>query len=141
MHYNMIFNIIMLIITFISICFTIYYIYNFCTNLDVFEYNNTDYNKTLLLIAGVHGNEPAGALFLLALREQLKNNTMNILNTRIILMPYVNKCGLFTHLRNLLFFTDINRNFKNDTTSPINKKMLEYIKNIKEADLIVDIHE
>ncbi len=28
-------NIIMLIITFVSICFAVYYTYNFCTNLDV----------------------------------------------------------------------------------------------------------
>ncbi len=134
-------NLIMLIITFFSICFTIYYIYSFCTNLDVFEYNNIDYDKTLLLIGGVHGNEPSGSLGLIGLKTQLDEKKIDLKKTRIILMPYVNKCGLVMNLRNLLFFTDINRNFIDNTTSRINIKILEYVKMIKASDLIIDIHE
>lgn len=134
-------NLIMLIITFLSISFTLYYIYNFCTNLDVFEYNNINYTKTLLLIGGVHGNEPSGALGLIGLKSQLDENKIDLKNTRIILMPYVNKCGLAMNLRYLLFFIDINRNFTDDTKSIINIKILKYVKMIKESDLIIDIHE
>jgi hypothetical protein len=134
-------NLIMLIITFISIFVTIYYIYNFCTNLDVFEYNNITYTKTLLLIGGVHGNEQSGAIFLLGLKQQFDNNEINIPNTRVIILPYVNKCGVITNLRNLLFFTDINRNFTDDTKNSINIKILKYVKMIKDTDLIIDIHE
>ena len=117
----------MLIITFISICVTIYYIYNFCTNLDVFEYNNTNYTKTLLLIGGVHGNELSGSLGLIGLKTQLDEKKIDLKQTRVILMPYVNKCGLALNLRNLLFFTDINRNFTDDTKSNIN---INWIYNI-----------
>jgi len=134
-------NVIILIITFISILFTLYYIYNFCINLDVFEYNNINYTKTLLLIGGVHGNEQSGTIFLLGLKQQLDNNEINIPNTRVILLPYVNKCGFIMNLRNLLFFTDINRNFTDNTKSSINIKILKYVKMIKNSDLIIDIHE
>ena len=134
-------NLIMIIITFFSISFTLYYIYNFCTNLDVFEYNNINYTKTLLLIGGVHGNEPSGSIGLIGLKTQLDENKIDLKKTRIILMPYVNKCGLAMNLRNLLFFTDINRNFIDDTKSNINIKILEYVKMIKNSDLIIDIHE
>jgi hypothetical protein len=109
--------------------------------LDVFEYNNINYTKTLLLIGGVHGNEPSGSLSLLGLKSQLDDNKINLKSTRIILMPYVNKCGLAMNLRNLLFFTDINRNFTDDTKNEINIKILKYVKMINNTDLIIDIHE
>ena len=134
-------NIIMLIITFVSICFTVYYTYNFCTNLDVFEYNNINFENTLLLIGGIHGNEQSGSIFLIGLKKELDNNKIDLKNTRIILLPYVNKCGLLMNLRNLLFFTDINRNFTDNTKSTINIKILKYVKMITEADLIIDIHD
>lgn len=134
-------NIILLIITFISICFAIYQVYNFCTDLDVFEYNNINYTNTLLLIGGVHGNEQSGTIFLAGLKQQFDNNQQTLTNTRVIILPYVNKCGFIMNLRNLLFFIDINRNFTDDTKSNINSKILKYVKMIKDTDLIIDIHE
>lgn len=134
-------NIITLIVILTGIYFIIYSIYNFCNNLDAYYYNNINYNKTLLLIGGIHGNEQSGSAYLLKLNQQFYNNEISIPNTRVIILPHVNKCGIMMNLRNILFFTDINRNFTDDTTSNINIKILEYVKIIKETDLIVDIHE
>lgn len=96
---------------------------------------------TLLLIGGTHGNEPAGTIGL----EQFINSKVKISKGKIMIIPRVNKIGLFLNTRwgyNGFLPIDYNREYPNNTYDIagdyINRQIIEYIKI---ADFIVDFHE
>jgi hypothetical protein len=96
---------------------------------------------TLLLIGGTHGNEPAGAIGL----EQFINSNIQISKGKIIVIPRVNKLGLFLDTRwgyNGFLPIDYNREYPNNINELagdyINRQVIEYVKS---ADFIVDFHE
>ena len=96
---------------------------------------------TLLLIGGTHGNEPAGSVGL----DQFIKSNIKINKGKIIIIPRVNKLGLFLGTRwgyNGFLPVDYNREYpssvKESAGDYINRQVIEYIKN---ADFIVDFHE
>jgi hypothetical protein len=98
----------------------------------------------ILLIAGTHGNEPAGTY---ALENLINSNISNISITRgkIIIIPRVNKIGLFLNLRwgfNSFIPIDYNRNYpssKNGKTGDyVNKQIINFVNM---SDFIIDFHE
>lgn len=96
---------------------------------------------TLLLISGTHGNEPAGTIGL----EKFINSNIKLENGRIIIIPRVNKIGLFLNTRNGyngFIPIDYNREYPNDINElagdHINRQVIEYLKF---SDFIVDFHE
>jgi hypothetical protein len=96
---------------------------------------------TLLLIAGTHGNEPAGTLGL----ESFANSGVKLSKGKIIIIPRVNKIGLFLGTRygfNAGFPIDYNRNYPNDRGKPVGDYVNFQIgKYVLDADFIVDFHE
>jgi hypothetical protein len=129
----------------------IVYLYNaicldkICNNLEYFNYGiSTPDNKTILILGGIHGNEPAGSKAILQLMNDLNTNKTKLNNNRLILIPYVNYCALQMNKRYITFIGDLNRKFPStekydeDNLNPIIKKILIFIK---EADFIIDFHE
>ncbi len=122
-----------------------YYLKNICDNLEYFYYGESKptVNKTILILGGIHGNEPAGSKAIKQMMEEINiNNTK--LNNRIIFIPYVNYCALQLNSRQVPFIGDLNRKFpiiekyNEDILHPIIKEILILIK---QADFIIDFHE
>jgi hypothetical protein len=138
---NLIFLIIVLIICVIS-----YLITDYINNIDYFVIDSKNPGPTLLIISGTHGNEPAGTIG----SENFLKNNINISKGKIIIIPRVNKIGLFFGIRlgfNGFIPIDFNRTYpsddndiKNKTTvqDKINKQVIELIK---QSDFILDFHE
>ncbi len=139
--------ILILLITIIYFSFNFYtnsYINKICNNLEHYNYGNkTETNKTILMLGGTHGNEPAGSKAILSLMEDINTNKITIKH-KLILVPYVNYCGLQMDMRLIPHIGDINRqypktiDYKECELNPIIKKLIGFIK---EADFIIDFHE
>ena len=122
-----------------------YYLKNICDNLEYFYYGeSTPDNKTILILGGIHGNEPAGSKAIKQLMNDINMNKVKINNNRIIFIPYVNYCALQLNNRQVPFIGDLNRkfpiseNYNEDDLHPIIKEILIQIK---QADFIIDFHE
>lgn len=88
----------------------------------------------VVLIGGVHGNEPAGSE---ALKEVLRH--WHIRRGTLVVFPEVNEFGLIMGTRyNLSLDPDINRNYYDGGRCAKSKSIMNEIAN---ADLVVDLHE
>jgi len=112
-----------------------------CHTPEIYQFGKNS-SKTILLISGTHGNEPAGAIYL----EQLvqKFSKKMDLNVKVIIIPKVNRCGLLKNIRKVPELSiknwDLNRAYPiADEKAPdiIN----HYLYLIKQAQLVVDLHE
>jgi hypothetical protein len=138
---------IIIIILLISILFYLYinyYLKKICNNLEIFYYGEkTETNKTILILGGIHGNEPAGSKAIKQFMEEI--NIKNIkLNNRIILIPNVNYCALQLNSRQVPFIGDLNRKFpitENYNENDLHPIIKEILIQIKQADFIIDFHE
>lgn len=117
-----------------SICF-------YLTSVDEFSIDSGRPGPTVLMIAGTHGNEPAGTVFM----EELMRNRISLRTGKIMLVPRLNKIGLLFNQRLLyhrLDNADLNRNYpiseKEEAVDIINKKVVQLVQN---SDFIVDFHE
>ena len=115
----------------------ILYLITFDNNIKYYDFGNIDSKYKICIIAGTHGNEPAGSITLL---ELLKNNYFTNNNIFIRVIPIVNNFGYKFGIRyqNNIFHPDINRNFVNDGLCNVSKQL---IKLIRDFDLIIDVHE
>jgi hypothetical protein len=139
---------IIIITIIILIIFNIYYKYNIkniCNNLEYFIYGEkTPYNKTILILGGIHGNEPAGSRAILQFMNEINTNKTKLNNNRLILIPHVNYCALQINKRSVPLIGDLNRkfpsneNYNENKLHPIIKQILNFTK---EADFIIDFHE
>jgi hypothetical protein len=87
---------------------------------------------TILIIAGTHGNEPAGSIAL----QEMQDELANIKDAKIITIPKVNPYGLEHNIRENESGIDLNREF-NKRNPP---EIVKYIKSIP-ADYTIDLHE
>ena len=120
------------------------YFKDICNNLEYFYYGeSTPDNKTILILGGIHGNEPAGSTAILQLMTELNiKNTK--LNNRIIFVPNVNYCALQLKKRQVPFIGDLNRKFpitENYNEDDLNPIIKEIIILIKQSDFVIDFHE
>ncbi len=120
------------------------YINKICNNLEHYTYGiKTDNNKTILILGGIHGNEPAGSKAILSLMNDINTNKITIKH-KLILVPYVNYCALQMNMRLMPQIGDLNRKFpkkikyNQSKINPIIKKILNFVN---EADFIIDFHE
>lgn len=127
------------IIFFLLLLYVYVYFYRWSIELDIYIYDSGIDGPTLLLIAGTHGNEPAGNIVLSSSLFKPKKG-------KIIVIPSVNKFGLLFGIRyNSFNFlskkSDINRNYENEGTEEISKEILKYVREIDENSMIIDFHE
>ena len=143
---NIIFIIIIILLLLIIYIYYDYYnnLNKICDNLEYFRYGSANANKTILVLGGIHGNEPAGSKAIIQLMNDINMNKFDIKNNNLILIPYVNYCALQINERLIPFIGDLNRkfpsieNYDDNNLHPIIKKILIFVK---EADFIIDFHE
>lgn len=88
---------------------------------------------SVLIVAGTHGNEPAGTNALLRLLR-----TVRLAKGRLVVVPRVNPCGLALGIRANPgdWLADVNRNYPDG--GRINRQIQQLVRT---ADWIVDLHE
>lgn len=74
--------------------------------------------RTVLLIARMHGNEPAGTPLLHHLGGELRKNPELACGRRVLVMPLANPDGADKRQRGNAHGVDLNRNFPLDPSSP-----------------------
>ena len=125
-----------LLIIFIIIIISLILFYLIINDPKVYTFS-PESTKTIFILGSVHGNEPAGTKACYKLIDYFKQNKPK---DNIVIMPMPNLLGYYTNNRYQLkpFNSDINRNFNNTGKDRISKIILKYVK---EADLIIDLHE
>jgi protein MpaA len=68
-------------------------------------------DDTTFIMAGIHGNEPAGVGLVNRLGEYLRGNPQLLAGRRVVLMPMANPDGLAAGTRENAHLIDLNRNF------------------------------
>lgn len=68
--------------------------------------------ETVLVMATIHGNEPAGEPLVDGLLQHLQNNPQVTEGRRIVLLPVANPDGLAAKTRENIHGIDLNRNFE-----------------------------
>lgn len=97
--------------------------------------------KTILLVGGVHGNEPGGSHALINLCNLFDSSKVKIKHGRVIVVPVANEWGIKHYERGNGNFlnSDVNRNF---TTSGTRDDISAALAKLaKGADLVFDFHE
>ena len=115
-----------LIILFLLLIY--YYLTQICnTSFDYFIYKSPDFNqevdKTIMIISGTHGNEPAGYCSISNLIKQIKNGKLKLQKCKLILVPALNYCALKLNIRSLPIFGDFNRKYPDNIDKIINNKI------------------
>ena len=150
MNYEDVFIILLISLLIIFILYSCYRsLVNICSgdeSLEYFIYNNPEFNeatdKTVMIIAGTHGNEPAGHYAINNLIKELNNGVKKIIKGRLILVPSVNYCALKVHLRFIPLIGDINRKYPTKVDQHISSKINKQIVNLlNQTDFILDFHE
>jgi len=103
-----------------------------------FIYDSKINGPTITIIGTTHGNEPVGYHAIKELINRLNTKDIILKKGKIILIPIVNYCGFRLNTRNSILYGDINRMYKKNTTSIINKTILKYAE---QSDFLLDFHE
>ncbi len=77
-----------------------------------------DGDDVVLILAGIHGNEPAGSPLVLRLAEHLSRRPDLLTGCRVVLVPVANPDGLARRTRHNARGVDVNRNFPAHNWSP-----------------------
>ncbi len=106
-------------------------------NIQLIKKENPDSNTTLLVIAGIHGDEPGGyfATSILATHYDIKTKNLWI-------VPNLNKASIQANKRGI--HGDMNRKFSTIKKNDKDKKIVEEIKNIilsKNVSLVLNLHD
>lgn len=96
-------------------------------------------NKKILLVGGIHGDEPAGAHALIDVIKNAKDLSVKYPNTSITIIPVLNPWGfVYDNL-----FNNEGINIGVDFTNKLSKESSHIVKFIenRKFDLILDLHE
>lgn len=104
-------------------------------------YNGSSKGKTIMLVGGVHGNEPSGAHALTNLCNMLDSGKIGLKRGKLIIVPVANEWGISHYERGNGQFlnSDVNRNFTE--SGPADDISAALAKLSKGADLVFDFHE
>ena len=109
-----------------------------CYRVRPYVFDSGTPGKTLLIVAGVHGNEPSGPR---ALMNMIRNRDIHATSGRVIIIPYANWCGWLVGKRRVPAKgedKDLNRHFTADDPTGLARDILGYVK---QADYVLDLHE
>jgi len=104
-------------------------------------YSSKQPGKTIMLVGGVHGNEPSGAHALTNLCGMLDSGKVVLKRGKLIIVPVANEWGINHYERGNGQFlnSDVNRNFTE--SGPADDISAALAKLSKGADLVFDFHE
>nr|WP_321266000.1 M99 family carboxypeptidase catalytic domain-containing protein [uncultured Sulfurimonas sp.] len=106
-------------------------------NIQLIKKENPDSNTTLLVIGGIHGDEPGGYFAASILATHYKVNSKNLW-----IVPNLNQESIQANKRGLN--GDMNRKFSKIKDSDKDKKIIEDIKKIilsKNVSLVLNLHD
>ena len=110
-----------------------------CHKSTVYQFIGKRTTPTLTLIAGTHGDEPAGSVFL-----------SNLVRTppsfcgKLVVIPTVNQCGLWFKTRkvpDIPYDWDLNRQYPTRQHPQTPEMIRRYLHLIATSNLVVDFHE
>lgn len=108
-----------------------------CANINLIKKNNSDSNTTLLVIGGVHGDEPGGYFAASILATHYEINSKNLW-----IIPNLNQQSIQRNNRGI--YGDMNRKFSNVNSTDPDKKIVDAVKNIileKNVSLVLNLHD
>ncbi len=138
---NSILIICIIILIIILLCNNLYYLLN---NIKYYIYDTKIDGPTILMLAGTHGNEPAGYHSLNKLKDELDNKIKIIKRGKLIIIPAVNYYALKLGIRYIPIFGDINRKYPkniNDNKKSDSNIINQIVKLTNDADFVLDFHE
>jgi hypothetical protein len=106
-------------------------------DVQLIKKENPDSNTTLLVIAGIHGDEPGGYFAASILSTHYKINSKNLW-----IVPNLNKKSIQRNSRGI--YGDMNRKFSNIKKRDRDKKTINEIKKIileKKVSLVLNLHD
>ena len=104
-----------------------------------FYFEPKDYRTKVLVLAGVHGDEPAGVLSIPHILDELEKTNSVLGNTAIRIVCPVNPVGFMLESRENECGCNINRDYLNPTQIET-KNIVKHIEDFQ-PDLIIDLHE
>ena len=122
-----------LIITLFSLYITLYA----AQNLNLIKKENPDSNTTLLVIGGIHGNEPGGYF-----APAILVSHYTILSKNLWIIPNLNKESIIQYKRGV--YGDMNRKFSTIKPNDKDKETVEAIKKIilePKVSLVLNLHD
>jgi hypothetical protein len=106
-------------------------------NINIFKKGNPDSNTTLLVIGGIHGNEPGGYF-----AASILATHYHILSENLWVIPNLNRDSIIANKRGI--HGDMNRKFAVMKKNDKDKKTVEEIKKIilnKKVSLVLNLHD
>jgi len=106
-------------------------------NIQLIKKENNDSNTTLLVIGGIHGNEPGGYF-----AASILASNYNITSKNLWIVPNLNQESIKYNKRGI--HGDMNRKFAHVKNSDADKKILEEIKKTilsKNVSLVLNLHD
>ena len=117
---------------------SIFFLFSFLhADIQLIKKENKDSNTTLLVIGGIHGNEPGGYFAPAILATHYK-----ILSKNLWIVPNLNKASIMANKRGI--HGDMNRKFARIKKHDRDKKIVEGIKKIilnKQVSLVLNLHD
>ena len=111
--------------------------------IQYYEYGSEQLGPTILIIAGVHGDEISGTLYCMELVKFLNMNKHLVNRCKLIIIPNANKWGFKYNQRYNQNNNDINRKFPYKKEKKISEDNLsnEILKIVNHVDYVFDFHE
>jgi hypothetical protein len=109
----------------------------FASNVQLIKKENSDSNTTLLVIGGIHGNEPGGYFTASVLAQHYK-----ITSNNLWIVPNLNQASIIQNERGI--HGDMNRKFATIKRTDPDKTIVEEIKKIilaPKVSLVVNLHD
>jgi Carboxypeptidase controlling helical cell shape catalytic/C-terminal domain of metallo-carboxypeptidase len=106
-------------------------------DIQLIKKENNDSNTTLLVIAGIHGNEPGGYF-----AASLLASHYTITSKNLWIVPNLNKNSIRANKRGI--YGDMNRKFSSIPDNDKDKNIIEGIKKIileKKVSLVLNLHD
>jgi len=106
-------------------------------NINLIKKENPDSNTTLLVIAGIHGNEPGGYFAASVLATHYK-----ILSKNLWIIPNLNENSIIANRRGI--HGDMNRKFSTIAAKDKDKSIIDEIKKIilePQVSLVLNLHD
>jgi len=106
-------------------------------NIQLIKKENSDSNTTLLVIAGIHGDEPGGYF-----AASILATNYTILSKNLWIVPNLNKASIQRNRRGVN--GDMNRKFAKIRSKDKDSKIIQEIKKIilsKDVSLVLNLHD
>lgn len=141
----------------LSIVLLLSHLSRICNQIEVYRFDTGQPGPVVLIVAGTHGNEPAGRLLLQQWissessepsepsedNEEHPTPLSGVKRGTLLLVPCANRSGCALGSRWMwhnLFHRDLNRNYTEEGTEPVSQQIIQLIRR-EHVDFIVDLHE